>query len=332
MRPAARPRPRRPTSRAGATRMFAGEHINTHRGPRGPARGAAQPLQPADHGRRQGRHAGRQRRAGADARLLRAGAQRRVARPHRRAITDVVNIGIGGSDLGPLMVCEALKPYQRAGPAPALRLQRRRRASGRHARRARPGAHAVHRRLQDLHHPGDDDQRRLGARLAGRAPRRRAAVGQALRRGLDQRARRSPRSASTRPTCSGSGTGSAAATRCGRRSACRSRSRSASSASRSCWPARHAMDEHFRTAPLERNLPVILGLLGVWYRNFLGAATHAVLPYDQHLHRFAGLPAAGRHGEQRQVGAAATASRSTTPPGRSSGASPAPTASTRSTS
>ncbi len=43
------------------------------------------------------------------------------------------------------------------------------------------------------------------------------------------------------------------------------------------------MDEHFRAAPLERNMPVILGLLGVWYVNFFGAATHAVLPYDQSL-------------------------------------------------
>ena len=49
----------------------------------------------------------------------------------------------------------------------------------------------------------------------------------------------------------------------------------------------HAVDEHFRTAPLERNLPVILGLVGLWYRNFLGACSHAVLPYDQHLHRLA---------------------------------------------
>ena len=48
----------------------------------------------------------------------------------------------------------------------------------------------------------------------------------------------------------------------------------------------HAMDEHFRTAPFEQNLPVILGLLGVWYNNFLGAQTHAVLPYDQYLWRF----------------------------------------------
>jgi glucose-6-phosphate isomerase len=48
----------------------------------------------------------------------------------------------------------------------------------------------------------------------------------------------------------------------------------------------HAMDEHFRTAPLERNVPVLSALLGVWYANFFGAASHAVLPYDQHLARF----------------------------------------------
>jgi glucose-6-phosphate isomerase len=47
-----------------------------------------------------------------------------------------------------------------------------------------------------------------------------------------------------------------------------------------------AMDEHFRSAPLARNLPVVLGLLGVWYDDFLGAQTHAVLPYDQYLRRF----------------------------------------------
>jgi glucose-6-phosphate isomerase len=47
------------------------------------------------------------------------------------------------------------------------------------------------------------------------------------------------------------------------------------------------MDEHFRTAPPEKNLPMILGLLGVWYSNFFGAQTHAILPYDQYMHRFA---------------------------------------------
>ena len=48
----------------------------------------------------------------------------------------------------------------------------------------------------------------------------------------------------------------------------------------------HAMDEHFRTAPFEENLPVIMGLLGVWYTDLFGAQTVAVLPYDQYLKRF----------------------------------------------
>ena len=48
----------------------------------------------------------------------------------------------------------------------------------------------------------------------------------------------------------------------------------------------HEMDEHFRTAPFERNLPVLLGLLTVWYANFFGTQTVAVLPYDQYLERF----------------------------------------------
>jgi glucose-6-phosphate isomerase len=48
----------------------------------------------------------------------------------------------------------------------------------------------------------------------------------------------------------------------------------------------HAIDGHFRTAPFERNLPVLLGLLGVWYADFFGAQTAAVLPYDQYLKRF----------------------------------------------
>ena len=48
----------------------------------------------------------------------------------------------------------------------------------------------------------------------------------------------------------------------------------------------HAMDEHFRTAPFEYNLPVLMGLLAIWYNNFFGAATVAVLPYEQYLKRF----------------------------------------------
>jgi glucose-6-phosphate isomerase len=48
----------------------------------------------------------------------------------------------------------------------------------------------------------------------------------------------------------------------------------------------HEMDEHFRTAPFTHNLPVVLGLLGIWYNNFFGAETVAVLPYEQYLKRF----------------------------------------------
>ena len=47
------------------------------------------------------------------------------------------------------------------------------------------------------------------------------------------------------------------------------------------------MDEHFRTAPIEQNIPAILGLLGIWYNNFMGADSYTILPYDQYMHRFA---------------------------------------------
>ena len=49
----------------------------------------------------------------------------------------------------------------------------------------------------------------------------------------------------------------------------------------------HAMDEHFRTAPFEKNIPVVLALLSVWYNNFYGAESQAIIPYTQYLHRFA---------------------------------------------
>ncbi len=65
----------------------------------------------------------------------------------------------------------------------------------------------------------------------------------------------------------------------------------------------HAMDEHFRSAPLEENLPVILALLGIWYINFFGTGTHAILPYDQYLHRF---PAYFQQGDMESNGKSVT--------------------------
>src|SRR5262245_63849360 len=49
----------------------------------------------------------------------------------------------------------------------------------------------------------------------------------------------------------------------------------------------HAMDKHFLNTPYEKNIPVILALMGVWYNNFFGAQSQAILPYDQYMHRFA---------------------------------------------
>ncbi len=49
----------------------------------------------------------------------------------------------------------------------------------------------------------------------------------------------------------------------------------------------HDTDQHFKTVPIENNIPAIMALLGIWYTNFFGASSHAILPYDQYLHRFA---------------------------------------------
>jgi glucose-6-phosphate isomerase len=61
----------------------------------------------------------------------------------------------------------------------------------------------------------------------------------------------------------------------------------------------YAMDQHFRHEPLESNLPVIMALIGIWYGNFFDAQTHAILPYDQYLHRF---PAYFQQGDMESNG------------------------------
>jgi glucose-6-phosphate isomerase len=55
---------------------------------------------------------------------------------------------------------------------------------------------------------------------------------------------------------------------------------------RELFEGAHAMDTHFRESPFEENIPVILALIGIWYNNFFGAETEAILPYDQYMHRF----------------------------------------------
>jgi glucose-6-phosphate isomerase len=65
----------------------------------------------------------------------------------------------------------------------------------------------------------------------------------------------------------------------------------------------HDMDNHFRSAPLEVNIPVILALLGIWYTDFFGAESHAILPYDQYMHRF---PAYFQQGDMESNGKSTT--------------------------
>jgi len=65
----------------------------------------------------------------------------------------------------------------------------------------------------------------------------------------------------------------------------------------------HDMDKHFREAPLEENIPVILAMLGVWYNNFFDADSHALLPYDQYMHRF---PAYFQQGDMESSGKSVT--------------------------
>jgi glucose-6-phosphate isomerase len=94
----------------------------------------------------------------------------------------------------------------------------------------------------------------------------------------------------------------------------------------------YEMDQHFATVPFEQNLPVLMGLIGVWNRNFLGMDSLAVLPYDQRLHRF---PAYLQQLEMESNGKRTTArwhARSTTTPARCCGASPDRTHSIRSSS
>lgn len=65
----------------------------------------------------------------------------------------------------------------------------------------------------------------------------------------------------------------------------------------------YEMDQHFQNAPMEKNLPVVLAVLGIWYTNFFDAESHVLLPYDQHLHRF---PAYFQQGDMESNGKSAT--------------------------
>jgi glucose-6-phosphate isomerase len=204
-----------------------------------------------------------------------------------KTITDVVNIGIGGSDLGPVMVTEALRPYWKAD----LRAHFVSNVDGTHI--AETVAHLdPERTLFIVASKTFTTQETLtNARTA-----RSWLVGK-LGAGNEAVAKHFVALSTNAKEVAGFGIDPANMFEFWDWVGGRYSLWSAIGLSIACvigmdhfeelLAGGHAMDDHFRTAPLTENLPVTLGLLGVWYANFFGAETHAILPYDQDLHRFA---------------------------------------------
>jgi glucose-6-phosphate isomerase len=218
-----------------------------------------------------------------------------------KPIAHIVNIGIGGSDLGPVMVCEALRPYQ----SPGLRVHFVSNVDGSHIAETlkwcdpettlfivASKTFTTQETLANAHTARDWLVTRLGEDAVARhfvaVSTNAKAVGAF---GIDTAnmfefwdwvgGRYSLWSAIGLPIAIAVGF--------------------------DCFEelldGGHAMDEHFRTAPLERNLPVVMALLGIWYNNFFGAQSHAILPYDQYLQYF---PAYWMQGDMESNGKSVT--------------------------
>jgi glucose-6-phosphate isomerase len=215
-----------------------------------------------------------------------------------KAISDIVNIGIGGSDLGPVMATEALKPYGKPGLRP-------------HFISNIDGTHLVEtlkaldpettlfiiasktfttqETLTNAHSARDWFLEKAGneAAIAKHFVAVSTNVEEVSRFGIDTEnmfefwdwvgGRYSLWSAIGLPIALFIGMENF----------------------ESMLAGAYEMDEHFRTAALDKNMPVILALLGIWYNNFFGAQTHAILPYDQYLHRF---PAYFQQGDMESNG------------------------------
>ncbi len=177
-------------------------------------------------------------------------------------LTTIVNIGIGGSDLGPVMAYEALRHYATRELACRFVSNVDGTDLAEATRDLDPARHALHRRLQDLHHPGDDGERLVGPRLAAVEPEGPGGGGAALRgrvhqRGGGARLRHRPGQHVRLLGLGGrsllAGLGHRPVHHAGHR---------AGGVRASMLGGFHAMDEHFRTAPFEQNLPVLHGAGG----------------------------------------------------------------------
>jgi glucose-6-phosphate isomerase len=219
-----------------------------------------------------------------------------------KAITDVVNIGIGGSDLGPVMVTEALKPYSRRGP----RVHFVSNVDGTHiaetlkavqpettlfiiasktftTQETLTNAESAKRWFLHTGAPPDAVARHFVALSTN--------TEEVQRFGID------PKNMFEFWDWVGgryslwSAIGLSIAVSIGM------------DQFEELLSGAFAMDEHFRTAPLERNIPVIHAMLGIWYNNFFDAQSYAILPYDQYLHRF---PAYLQQGDMESSGKSVT--------------------------
>uniref|UniRef100_A0A8C4S1W3 Glucose-6-phosphate isomerase n=1 Tax=Erpetoichthys calabaricus TaxID=27687 RepID=A0A8C4S1W3_ERPCA len=173
-----------------------------------------------------------------------------------KAITDVVNIGIGGSDLGPLMVTEALKPYSKGGPKAWFVSN----IDGTHMAKTLAELNPET-TLFIIASKTFTTQETITNAESAKEWFLQAAVDVSTWVG----GRYSLWSA----------IGLSIALHIGFENF------------EQLLSGAHWMDNHFHNTPLEKNVPVLLALLGVWYINLFGAETHALLPYDQYMHRFA---------------------------------------------
>ncbi len=204
-----------------------------------------------------------------------------------KPITDIVNIGIGGSDLGPVMVTEALKPYAH----PGLRVHFVSNVDGTHIAETCKRIDPETTLFIVASKTFTTQETLTNARSA------RTWLLAALGAGREAVARHFVAVSTNATEVAGFGIDTANMFEFwdwvgGRYSLWSAIGLSIATVLgmdhfEELLTGAHAMDEHFRTAPLADNLPVILAMLGVWYGNFFGAGSHAILPYDQYLHRFA---------------------------------------------
>ncbi|XP_029282419.1 glucose-6-phosphate isomerase b [Cottoperca gobio] len=202
-----------------------------------------------------------------------------------KAITDVVNVGIGGSDLGPLMVTEALKPYSKGGP----RVWFVSNIDGTHITKTLAQLNAETTLFIIASKTFTTQETITNAESAKAWFLEHAKDKAAVAKHFVALSTNGPKVKDFGIDTENmfefwdwvggryslwSAIGMAIALHIGYDNY------------EKLLSGAHWMDNHFRTAPLEKNAPVLLALLGIWYINFFHAETHAMLPYDQYMHRF----------------------------------------------